>query len=299
MNCFKRKTSYPGSSDIVSHFRNLHGLSATGSEVTCTSGGCPRVFLSFRRLKDHAISDHGASNITEFVDCSQPAGTNLSCNSSPQNYLQLTMGGSSQLADAENVNFRLSYMRFITALGSKPGISPNAIQAVAEELCTLVKDARAYAVDVVHGLTNDLSVPRGDHRILTAVDDLNCMTRCLSGFETEFKRRRWLKANGYFIEPNEVVLGTINQLKYCSQQRRRRAVVVEDTYQYIPLDKLLAKIVEDPLAQSHIHQYRLSCKGQFPRMRDFVDTSTYKSNDFLQRHPNALLLHFLLTHKKL
>jgi len=90
------------------------------------------------------------------------------------------------------------------------------------------------------------------------------------------------------------VLGTRRQLQYSSLLRRKRLAPVDDTYQYIPLEKLLAKIVEDPLAQSHLRHYKLNCQAQFPKMRDFVDTATYKTNDFLQSHPDALLLHFFV-----
>jgi len=91
-------------------------------------------------------------------------------------------GARSQTFVAENVNLSLSYMRFITALVSKPGISQNAIQVVAGELSTLINEAKDYAINIVHKLAGELSVSCDNHLISAAVEKLNSMTQCFSGF---------------------------------------------------------------------------------------------------------------------
>ena len=118
MNCFLCASSFQRFTDLFSHFRNLHGLPSTGSEVKCTFGGCPRVFLIFQRLEDHALCKHGACNISEFVDCQQVIATQPSSNSMLLNCAQPLVQDSPNLFDTGNVNLKQSYMRFMTSLFS-------------------------------------------------------------------------------------------------------------------------------------------------------------------------------------
>ena len=58
MNCFQCSKQFHDFSQLFRHFRHLHGLPSNGSEIICTFGDCPRVFMSFQRFKDHALSQH-------------------------------------------------------------------------------------------------------------------------------------------------------------------------------------------------------------------------------------------------
>ena len=143
-------------------------------------------------------------------------------------------------------------------------------------------------------MSDQLALPPDNTHISRAVEKLNSVSGCFSGFDTHYKRTKWLVDNGYMIEPEEIVLGNRSEVHYSAQLKRSTTVVVEDTFQYIPLDKLLAKILEDPNSVSLISRHRLHGLAEYPRMRDFVDTRTYRMNGYLKRHPEALLLHFFV-----
>lgn len=40
---------------LLSNYRNIHSL-CSGLELECDTKGCPRIFLSFQRLKNHKHS---------------------------------------------------------------------------------------------------------------------------------------------------------------------------------------------------------------------------------------------------
>ena len=185
-------------------------------------------------------------------------------------------------------------MRFITTIGSKPGVSQTTVQSVTEELNSLVSDVKEYVVHTVHELCDKLSVAREDPRVSEVVSKLNTVPQFINGVDTLHKRNKWLHDNKYLIEAEEVVLGTRTEQQYSSQLRRNRAVVVEDTYQYVPLDKLLGKILEDSAASSLMKNFRSSGIANYPRMRDFIDTETFKQNVFFQNHPDAFMLHLFV-----
>ena len=216
----------------------LYGFPSNGCELRCTVGDCPRVFTSFQRLKDHAISQHRDSvsnkSYTGASDgfCGEDSGQDSDDVATSSEKPELQKWGHTESTS----NFQQSVMRFLSAMGSKPGI-----QTVTEELGSLVHDLKDYAVQTVHELCNKLSVPRADPRVAAGVSNLNEVPQFLSDLGTEHKRKKWLVENGYLIEPKKVVLGTRTEQRYSSQLRRNRPVIVKDTFQYIPIDKLLVR----------------------------------------------------------
>lgn len=249
--------------------------------------------MSFQRLKDHALSQHRDSVSTDYA--SSTVGF-LSDNSSYDNadttsasYIQ-TQNWPAQTES----KVQESFMRFISAVGSKPGIPQSAVQVVTEELGSLVRDVTDHAIQTVHGLCDQLSVSHTDSRVSAAVGNLSELPQFLGDVDTQHKRKKWLVDNGYLIEPIEVSLGTRTDRRYSSQLRRSRSVIVEDTFQYIPIDKLLGKLLEDPVAVTVFKQHQSCGIAEYPRMRDFCDTDTFRQNSFFKQHPDALMLHLFV-----
>jgi len=247
--------------------------------------------MSFQRLKDHVLSQHN-----DFVSSESPGVPEV---------VLLNDYGDPDVPNTENledwkwsatseVNVQQSFMKFITTIGSKPGISQNAVQMVTEELGSLVHDVKDYAVQTIHQLCDQLSVSHSDPHVSSAVSNLSDVPNFLSDVDTQHKRNKWLINNGYLIQPVEIVLGTRTEFRYSSLVRRTRPVIVEDTYQYIPLNKLLGKLLEDPVAVSIMNSHRSFGMAEYPRMRDFCDTSTFKQNHFFQMHPDAFMLHLFV-----
>jgi hypothetical protein len=204
MNCFQCSKWFNSFPELFSHFRHLHGLPSTGCEVRCTYDDCPRVFQTFQRLKDHALLQHKVCISSEFAavsaaelhsDCENP---DIGASSTTQN---LTRN------DHREVNVQHSFMRFITTIGSKPGVSQSAVQDITEELSSLVNDLNEYAVHIVNDLIDQLSVAFDDPRVSAAISTLNDMPKFISGVDKQHKRNKWLLDNKYLIPPVEIVLG--------------------------------------------------------------------------------------------
>jgi hypothetical protein len=196
--------------------------------------------------------------------------------------------------DSSKTNLQRSFMRFISSLGSKPGISQSMLQTVTEEMFNFVSDVSDCAIKTVNMVCAESNIKPDDVRVASAVQELQQIPRFMSQVGTTHKRSKWLVDNGFLIEPLEVVLGTRVGQKYSKFLRRSRAVTVEDTYQYIPLDKLLAKFREDPNAVHLMNEHRSREETDNLRIRDFIDTITYKNHEFFICHPDAFLLHFFI-----
>jgi len=98
---------------LFSHYRNVHGLSV-GSELRCSYYNCPRVFLSFYRLKKH-LEQHQFSEPecpeVDFDDQEMDFGGT----------------GNSVVDDGTDItrfaNLDKSLMRFFVLLAAKPNIT--------------------------------------------------------------------------------------------------------------------------------------------------------------------------------
>ena len=289
MNCFSCSKYCSDLSELCRHLRHLHGIPSAGCEVRCTYGGCPRVFMSFQRLKDHFASQHGDSVYVESSEVLPTTGQLNPVESDTSSCLK-----SVQTSSSDECKLEQSVMRFVAAIGSKPGVSQTVVQNVAEELCGLVSEVKNFAVAKTYDLCNKLDIPQDHPEVVHSISEFSKLSDFCANVDTEHKRRKWMSDNGYFIPPEEIVLGTRTEQKYSTQLRRSRQVIVEDKFQYIPIDKLLGKILEDPSAGSLIKNYQVNGMAVFPRMRDFIDTDTYKQNPFFVRHQDAFLIHLFI-----
>jgi len=100
-------------------------------------------------------------------------------------------------------------------------------------------------------------VSRADSHVSAAGGNLSELPQLLGDMDTQHKQKKWLIDNGYLIEPIEVVLGTRIDRRYSSELRRSRSVIAEDTFQHIPVDKLLGKLLEDPVVVTVLNSISL------------------------------------------
>jgi len=136
MKCFIETCDFV-SCDILrlfSHYRNVHGLSP-GSELRCSYVGCPRIFLSFQRLKKH-IEHH---NLTADDWCDKECMDSLvdEDNFDVSSMLHDSIVTGSGLL-CKNTSLEESIMSFLVMLQAKPNITLSNIQVIAENLLCLM-----------------------------------------------------------------------------------------------------------------------------------------------------------------
>lgn len=120
--------------------------------------------MSFRGLKEHALRQHGASALMEFNDSSaQEATTAASHDNSVAASENVLVGQSADVTrDVNKVNLQHSFMRFVTNIGSKPGVFKSTLQNITEEMCRFVAGICAVACQKVEKLCSDLNVECND-----------------------------------------------------------------------------------------------------------------------------------------
>jgi len=120
---------------------------------------------------------------------------------------------------------------------------------------------------------------------------IECFACILQPIATKYKREKYLKESGVFVEPIELVLGTHNESHYISASRCHTASVVQDTMQYIPLEIMLGTILTDPGYAHAIKQQADHCRQTDPEIVDtFLHSKAYEDNPLFVKHPDCLAL---------
>ena len=135
-------------------------------------------------------------------------------------------------------------MSFISNVGAKANITERNFQLVVKEVEGFIENISDYAVETVSTLTSDLHVPANNEIFAAAINSLHKMLEDIHNLNTTFKRQNWLKEQDFYFEVEEIELGHREEQVYSFQKKSMCSVLVSDKCYYIPIDKLLAKIVE-------------------------------------------------------
>ena len=290
MECFKCRNLFYSTDELSRHFRFNHGLQPSGCELRCTIN-CPKTFLSFGKLKRHINLCHGDLLKAE-RDFKMPKII-------------------SQLEDVENedlesvevdvdmdetkkcINLEKSFMAFITSLASKANMTQSNVQMVSENLEGFVADVGNFAKDVFQDFCVDMGLDASGSACVKAFEKLNAIFSAITNVNTTFKRNRWLVENNYLIYPEEIVLGTRDEQRYSTVRKTMQTVTIDETYQIVPLDKLLATVIVHSNSIGLIRNSFASSKPS-STIKDYMSAQVYRTCDFFVRHPKGLVLHMFV-----
>lgn len=267
---------------LFSHYRNVHGL-CVGSELKCSYDNCPRVFLSFYRLKKH-LEQH---------QFSEPECPEVDFGDQEFNF-----GGTgiSVVDDGTDIkrfaNLDKSLMRFLVLLAAKPNITSSNVQTVAENLCNLVDDFSDHAVAVVYRLCSALGIDAANAAVQEACNELQNAKQIVKGLDTAYKRNKWLEKNDYVVKPCQLVLGSREVQRFYRRKGTFCSVLEEDSYQLIFLDKLLGKVLENSIVDATLSSQRRSSECVF--LKEFRDGAFFRDSQFLLKFPDCIILQFFI-----
>jgi hypothetical protein len=182
-------------------------------------------------------------------------------------------------------------MCFLAKLQSKPNITLNNVQSVADNLTCVAEEFCNHAVNVVRQMCTALCVSSEQPCVLDVCGKLSSAKDVTRNVNTVYKRNKWLARNGFYVSPNEITLGTHEVQHFSARKHATCSVLEDDTYQLIPLNELLGKVMENSSAQ--LLQYQRSSAGSGV-LKEFWDGTFSVNHPFLRRYPDALVLQFFV-----
>ena len=243
-------------------------MASNGSEVRCTFN-CSRVFLSFGALKRH-INKCRCESLKDIVDF-KIVDNKLNNTESMIGTMGLN-NFDEPISTHKNVNLEKSFMMFVTSLLSKANITQKNNQMVTENMHGLLDDIKSFSLQVVEQLCEDIDLngkKKNKTAKNTAILKLENISSALSNVDTTHKRTRWLTVNEYFIPPEKFVLGSREEQRFSNLCL-----------------KMLSKALEMNSSICLIQDF-YSSSEPVSKIKKYMDTETYKNNNFFVQHPKG------------
>ena len=141
---------------------------------------------------------------------------------------------------------------------------------IMEKIIGVVNDISFFGSQLLKDLIIQLNLTHDNSSINEALMKMQNICNITNNIDTIHKREKWLVDNGFFIKPIETPLGMRLEQTFSAGLKSMHSVTVEDKCYFVPIDKLLAKIME-PVSKKTIFQ--ICSPISIPtRIRDFFDT---------------------------
>jgi len=197
------------------------------------------------------------------------------------------------LVEPCEINLQHSLMTFLTMLGSKANITNANIQTAVDNLEGLIQDLESFTVGVIHELCRDLGFEKSHSSVTSALTKINRFSSSLSSLGSFHKRNKWLSHNGFLIMPEELELGTREEQRSSVGKHSYSSVTVLDTYQFLRLEKLIPKLLENDAFVGKMDEHKKACAhSEF--VTDFMCTDNYSKHEIFCKHPNLLILNMFI-----
>lgn len=285
---------FPSSKAFLTHLRLEHAVHYVGSTVQCGQDGCPRSFQNFRYFKSHLEKHHACllSGANE-GDYMYQSGNAQSPQLVDDDVMDTddSSGRTGEQPCFTGVNLTSSFMTFIGQLEAKSNFTQANVQTVLDNFKILLTDVSEFCTEKVKTLLLQLDVPLSTAAVQTCLHAIGCVPDSLTAVDTEYKRTQYLKQSGTLIEPVEHVLSTRTEFRYAASAGYHVPRVVEDTMQYVPLERLLgALMLNDRYCQIITNAGDGTSFENNDVVRHYFHTNSFKQHPFFQKYPDGLAL---------
>jgi hypothetical protein len=281
------------SRSLLTHLRLDHAKHYVGSKVRCGQDGCPRTFQNFRYFKAH-LEKHHADLLSAVNEENFESNAGSECNSPPEDVEQMDTNNSVESIPVEyctSTDLTVSFMSMIGQLESKSNMTLTNIQIIVDNLIGFLSDISQYCIQTVNTMLTELSISPSVSAAEACITDLANLPDCIKTVDTEYKRTQYLKESDVLIEPQEIVLSTRTELRFVSSLGNHVPTVVEDTMQYVPIERTLGAILLQEKYASLIAKFAASCKDQDDGIiGHYFHTESFKKHPYFKKYPDALAL---------
>ena len=285
--CYVCKQVIPGDvRGVFSHLRSVHYVcELPGVILKCGQGDCVRCYSTFHSLGRHLRTEHPQPSST----VSGPS-TQDDCEADavvPESDIMATTShGLHQSHQPVECDGSIAAAAFVSSLLSSSSITQRTVQSVVEHASTLV-------TEIVQDITNDVvSTLKSASAVNSDVCDnlVNRLQQYGKPFDminTQHKRNSYFREHYGMVEARSIFLGNRYDQSLDTSTGSVRQIIKRDTFQYVPIVKLLALLLSDDSVLAESMRDNCSHDGV---MRDFCDGMLYRSNALFAEDKSALQL---------
>jgi hypothetical protein len=267
---------------LFTHLRAVHFVCELRSvTLKCGQGDCVRCYTTFNSLARHLRDQHsgeGASvsnHIT--LNDNRSVGATVSSDNAAINV------GFAEPEDAPVVHDRsIVAASFVASLLSSSSVTQRTVQSVIEHTTALVSD-------IVQDIANDVARTMGSTN--TECEGLlNRIQQYAGPFDSinsQYKRDTYFRKHLGMVQAKSVFLGNRFDQSLDPATGSMRQIIKRDTFQYVPLLKLIELLLSDSSIRRETMKERASLDGL---MYDFCDGSLFKNDSLFAEDKSSLQL---------
>jgi hypothetical protein len=174
---------------------------------------------------------------------------------------------------------------FIASLLSSTSATQANVQTVLEHTSSLVSDIVEDITNEVQDSLRSFNITLTDNDNKKLLDKLKVYCTPFNSLDTQYKRDVYFRKRYGMVEGKSICIGTRYDQRVDPVTGSMRQVIIRDTFQYVPLLKLIELLLND---QSIYHDVVHGHSSRDGIMRDFCDGSLFRSISLFAEDKNAL-----------
>ena len=279
-------------SKLFTHLHSAHALyDGPGLVVRCDQGGCLCSFFTFNSLRKHLLKTHSEQVEHEaehaaVLHLENPAGSELENDSDDPGQDESGGGGAENEDRPFEELIKEHAGLFLTELLSQPNVTHVTAQKVIYQTTSLVDR-----------IVSDLETKTRDFILASGIEQLD-VPECsrlfqafhgskhpFYGLESRYKQNQFFEEKLGLIKPQSVILGARFDTSVDCGDGHTKQIVVQDSFQYIPLKLTLGVLLSNIKIQEEINNVKASNDGV---LRHYCDGAQFKSHPLLSTYPDSL-----------
>ncbi|KAK3918512.1 Enolase [Frankliniella fusca] len=253
--------SFPSVNSLQTHLELEHPLNIT-KVMKCRVEGCLRLLSNWKVFRRHMIRDHKFPvkvHGVKYVSHNNQAKIDVAIDMP-----EFNNDMEEDVSESENLVLEPRILKqtvlshassFVTKFYANPRIPRSHVQDVVQNVKVLLQDVVSHLMQPLTSLVNDSTKVEEEKELAVK----NLLDSVLEPFEntlsTEYKRFKYLRSTGNFIEAEDYIVGDRVDHKFSDTRVTKKRVSVKG--KYVPMKKILTKFFDLP--------------GVFIRVKSYVD----------------------------
>lgn len=237
MKCYLCYSEYSTIYELAKHLKTVHDV-RNGVMINCVSVGCGQKFNRLYNLIRHFKRFHDSESFA-IESCANEIErfSDFDVNSTNNDSLSIVLPSHNKdLAHSENgvLPFNINKVKdtalnFCSEIISKNNVTYTSAVSFVELTSNLLSNTTNFLMESIE--SSGIDLPSSVH------DDFKKVKNILAPFKSVYKFRQQFESLETYIKPIEIELGTRFEQRFV--QGSVKQIQVKDTYQYIPICKLL------------------------------------------------------------
>lgn len=293
MKCPRCKKIFYESEVLRRHIRMFHGI-RDGEVIVCTENNCFQIFTKVFNFIRHCKICHNISNVHKDSLLTNNLRTETACVEESVDSIDSSIHS---VQSYDNDNIVENSIKKVTNIAAQHCIDllaqPNITVTTAVSNIEKTSDLMSHCILYLKQRMKDAflrNILAEEHNNL--LQEFDILSKVLEPYSTVSKLENVAKNWSNYVASIEVELGLRYENRY--KLGINHITPVKETFQQIPLKKLLIKFFTCNGVLKTVMQYRQRAKGEINEMINIQQGAYYRNHEILSTDDNVIALKFYI-----